>query len=168
MCRIGVPWLSGPNATISASNHVSQYKNDTLLKSSHNLLLLGRSPSSAPRELNIYMTEGPKSKKYPNFTTAMQVILFKWTNNTSTLNSTNGEPDQQGIIECTLSTVVRSAVATNSEIDMSSEYADYFDYQVLANGTKESSLPLALARQCQRYQRKQHHATSDQDGSSGR
>lgn len=88
------------------------------------------------------MTEGPKSEQYPNFVTSMDIVLFEWSNRTGVLNTNNGEDPAPGIIKCTLSTVVRSAVATNSEIDMSCQYADYSDYQVLVNGTKEASLPL--------------------------
>lgn len=123
----------------------SSRSDDTILKSSRDLLLIGQSPTTAARQLILYMTEGPKSGDYPGFITSMEIILFERSMPQSVNNSL---PDKTpivprlGVIECSISSKIESATITSSEIVFSSDFADFADYQILANGTKESPHPV--------------------------
>lgn len=97
----------------------SSYKNDTLLKSSRDLLLIGQSPTTASRQFILYMTEGPKSETHPDFVMSMEIILFERSMPQSVNNSVADETHITpglGVIECSISARIESATVTSSEI----------------------------------------------------
>lgn len=61
--------------------------------------------------------------------------------NNSVADETHISP-RLGVIECSISARIESATITSSEIIFTSEFADFADYQILANGIKESSQPI--------------------------
>lgn len=90
------------------------------------------------RRLSFYLTEGPRSDIYPNFATAIDIVLVE----SKYSSASDNIPSSSGIVVCSLSARLKSAVIFSSKVTFEIENAEYADYQVLANGTHEPSLPL--------------------------
>lgn len=116
-------------------------KNDTATKSSRDLLLLGRVNTTGVLQLGFYLTEGPRSENYPNFSTAIDIVLVESEYSNPSYSMVNMTP-LSGIVVCSISGRLKSAVISSSKVTFPVENAKYAEYQVLANGTHEPSLPL--------------------------
>lgn len=88
--------------------------------------------------VSFYLTEGPRSDKYPNFATAIDIVLVE----SKYSSASDNIPSLSGIVVCSLSARLKSAVIFSSKVTFEIKNAEYAEYQVLANGTQEPSLPL--------------------------
>lgn len=121
-------------------------KSDTAIRSSRDLLLLGQGFIPAPAQAFVYLTEGSKSTSHPNYFKSMEIVLAEKT--TPEFFSSNFSFDESamvrtpGVIACSISARIKSAIVTSFDVAFTGDYADYADYQILANGTHETDQPI--------------------------
>lgn len=118
----------------------------TATRSIHNLILLGQGNLPARAQAFVYLTEGTKSPSDPKLVTSMEVVLSeKKSPGFGSPNFIFNETSMvrtPAVIACSLSARIKSAAATSFDIAFTGDYADYADYQVLANGTHEAAQPV--------------------------
>lgn len=97
------------------------------LQSSQNLVLLDTISYSGYQineELTrVYMTEGPRTPSYPNFMASIEVVLESGKaafDNAPILNST--------VTACSISTTIKSAVASSKEAWVNAKFVEYTNY----------------------------------------
>lgn len=121
-------------------------KSDTTIRSSRDLLLLGQGYLPAPSQAFVYLTEGIKSTTHPNFFQSLEIVLAeKITPGFYSSNFSFNESAMvrtPGVIACSISARITSAIATSFDIAFSGDYAEFNDYQILANGTHETDQPV--------------------------
>lgn len=86
-------------------------------------------------QLSIFLTEGPRSEKFPNFATSIEFVI-------EGLESSAGDPTttpRSGIVVCSVSARIGSTTISATDTMVDHEYSPYADYQILGNGTKEPS-----------------------------
>lgn len=117
-----------------------------MIRSSRDLLLLSQGFIPAPAQAFVYLTEGLKSTSDPNYFKSLEIILAEKT--TPRFYSSNFSFNESamvrtpGVIACSISSHIKSAIVTSFDITYTGDYADYADYQILANGTHEPGEPV--------------------------